>query len=343
MAQQTRLETMTAYWHRWMARFPTVNALAEAPLDDVLALWAGLGYYSRARNLHAAARHIAARHAGRFPRTLEEILELPGVGRYTAGAIGSIAFGLRLPVVDGNVRRILSRVHGVPGEAQAELWRLAEESVPGEAPGDFNQGLMDLGAMLCTPTNPRCLPCPLADLCVARRQGRTAELPGAKLRAAPAVVRVDVVLVRRAGGWLLGRRAPRGLYGGLWELPESAALGVELDGDPLAVHTQKLTHRTLEYRVFTATPRRIPAAAPPYDQLRFYPPRALGELAVSSATAALARKLETGTPWQTPIARASSSPKVSAASSPASSSSATTSTTKTSARPRRGRPRASPR
>jgi A/G-specific adenine glycosylase len=345
MAQQTRLETMTAYWRRWMARFPTVRALAAAPLDDVLAAWAGLGYYSRARNLHAAARLIVAEHGGRFPTSFDALVALPGVGRYTAGAIASIAFGLKVPVVDGNVSRVLSRVHGVAGEDARELWRLAGEAVPDDGPGDYNQGLMDLGATVCTPRNPTCLVCPLADLCVARREGRTAELPGRPARAEPPTLLVELAWITRGGRWLLARRAPRGLYGGLWELPEAAALGLEPGGEPLLEHTQKLTHRTLIYRVRAARLPRLPEVAPPYDRLGFHPPQALAELAVSSATAALARKLEKGPSptWPTPNAPASSSPKVSAASSPASASSATTSTTRTSARPRRARRTASPR
>src|SRR5262249_12103812 len=148
MAQQTRLDTMLPYWQRWMARFPDARALAAAPLDDVLALWSGLGYYARARSVHAAARVIVERHAGRFPEDAAAIAALPGIGPYTAGAIGSIAFGHRLPVVDGNVARILGRVHAIEDvhtpAGRRRIWELAAACVPARAPGDFNQGLMDI-------------------------------------------------------------------------------------------------------------------------------------------------------------------------------------------------------
>jgi A/G-specific adenine glycosylase len=321
-----------------MARFPTVAALAAAPLDEVLALWAGLGYYSRARNLHAAARAVVERHGGIMPREPEALAALPGIGRYTVGAIGSIAFGHRLPVVDGNVKRILSRVFGV--EAGHALWDVAAELVPADAPSEFNQGLMDLGATMCTPKQPRCLVCPLAALCVARRDGRQAELPGTKPQRVVPVVEVDVIFAVRDGRWLLARRAPRGLYGGLWELPEAAALGLHVAGAPIATHTQKLTHRTLVYRVHEVDAGAAPHAAAPYDATQYVAPAALAGLAVSSATTALARVLQArGNRWPTPKKRSSSSPRVSRRSSKDSASSATTSTTPTSSTRRRA-PRA---
>jgi len=341
MAQQTRLETMRPYWERWMARFPTVRELAAAPLDDVLGLWAGLGYYRRARNLHAAARVIVERHGGVFPDDEQAIAALPGVGRYTTGAIASIAFGRRLPVLDGNVRRVLARLSGVTTDAA--LWARAEELVPADAPGDFNQGLMDLGATLCTPRDPRCLLCPVSTDCLARREGRIDELPGARRRPATPVVDVDVAWVVRGGRCLMARRVPDGLYGGLWELPEAAAVRVRLAGEPVATHTQKLSHRTLVYRVRAGTLSGRLRPAAPYDTLRLVEPGTLAGLAVSSATASLLAALMKGTPWPTPNAPPSSSPRASRRSSPASPSSATTSTTTTSARPRRGRPGASPR
>ena len=180
MAQQTRLETMRPYWERWMARFPTVRALARAPLDNVLALWAGLGYYRRARNLHAAARVIVERHGGVFPDDAEAIAALPGIGRYTTGAIASIAFGRRLPVLDGNVRRVLARLSGET--ADAALWARAEELVPADAPGDFNQGLMDLGATVCAPRTPRCGGCPMKGFCRTSPHRRTRNRTGPNAR-----------------------------------------------------------------------------------------------------------------------------------------------------------------
>jgi A/G-specific adenine glycosylase len=332
MAQQTRLDVVERYWTRWMARFPTVAALAAARLDDVLALWAGLGYYSRARNLHRAAQLVVERHGGAIPDDPDAILALPGIGRYTAGAIASIAFGRRLPLLDGNVRRVLSRVTGEAAERR--LWARAAELVPEDAPGDFNQGLMDLGATLCTPRDPRCLVCPLAGPCVARREGRVAELPPARRRPAVRTVEVDLAWIVRGGRVAMGRRAPDGLYGGLWELPEAGAVGAAC-GEALATHTQKLSHRTLIYRVRAAAIAGRLRAAAPYDRIRLVSPDSLGELAVSSATAALLAVLTKGIPWPTPNAPPSSSAKASTRSSPGSRSSVTTSRTRTSATRRR--------
>jgi A/G-specific adenine glycosylase len=200
---------------------------------------------------------------------------------------------------------------------------------------------MDLGATLCTPKQPRCLLCPLAELCVARRDGRQDELPGAKPQKAVPTVEIDVAFCARDGRWLLARRAPRGLYGGLWELPEAAALGLRVSGAPIVTHTQKLTHRTLVYRVHVHDPGdAAPRAAAPYDATQYVAPDALADLAVSSATAALARVLiDRGNPWPTPKKRSSSSPRGSRRSSRDSASSATTSTTPTSSTRRRA-PRA---
>ncbi|MBX7251062.1 MAG: A/G-specific adenine glycosylase, partial [Candidatus Promineofilum sp.] len=182
MLQQTQIAAVVPYYERWLARFPTVAALAAAPLDDVLKQWEGLGYYSRARHLHAAAQRIVADHGGRLPDTLEELLRLPGVGRYTAGAVASIAYGVRAPVLDGNVIRVLSRLFDVAEdvtrpETRARLWALAEALVPAERPGDYNQALMELGQVICVPQRPRCLLCPLRDDCLARQRGTQLERP----------------------------------------------------------------------------------------------------------------------------------------------------------------------
>ncbi|HEY5946784.1 MAG TPA: A/G-specific adenine glycosylase, partial [Kofleriaceae bacterium] len=186
MLQQTRVQTVIPYWERWMARFPTVTALAAAPLDDVLAAWAGLGYYSRARNLHAGAQAVTSAFAGALPRRASELRAVPGIGPYTAGAIASIAYGERAPLVDGNVARVLARVFAMRDDikssaGQKALWQRAGElmaALPDDhAPGDLNQGLMELGATLCSPTSPRCLLCPLAASCEAARTGRQDELP----------------------------------------------------------------------------------------------------------------------------------------------------------------------
>src|SRR6185503_9991928 len=182
MLQQTRVTVVVPYWQRWMARFPSPAALAGAPLDDVLAAWSGLGYYGRARNLHRGAREVVARYGGRLPDSAGELRTLPGIGRYTAGAIASMAFDRQEPLVDGNVARVLARVFAVEEDVksaagQNRLWQLAADLVPSEAPGDFNQALMELGATLCAPAAPRCAGCPLAADCRAHREGRTDELP----------------------------------------------------------------------------------------------------------------------------------------------------------------------
>src|SRR5262249_12966131 len=178
MLQQTQVVPVLPYWHRFLKRFPTVQSLADAALPDVLAQWRGLGYYSRARHLHRAAQLIRARPDG-FPTTAKELVQLPGFGRYTAGAVASIAFGEPVPVVDGNVARVLSRlfeVDGAPGDRrrEKELWSIAEELVAGDRPGDLNQALMELGALICRVDEPTCLLCPVRPHCAALRSGRVA-------------------------------------------------------------------------------------------------------------------------------------------------------------------------
>jgi A/G-specific adenine glycosylase len=224
MLQQTRVPTAIPYYERFLKRFPTVDRLARARLDTVLKLWEGLGYYSRARNLHRAAQEIVSRFHGRVPRTVEELLTLPGIGRYTAGAIASIAFGEKTPVVDGNVERILCRVfrlHGNPKDAatRQRLWRLAADLTPETEAGRFNQALMDLGSEICTPRNPRCADCPLTDLCEANRRNEQDVLPTRTARKPLPSHTVVAGVIYRSGGILIDKRKPDGLLGGLWEFP----------------------------------------------------------------------------------------------------------------------------
>jgi A/G-specific adenine glycosylase len=224
MLQQTRVETVIPYWERFLARFPDVRSLAAAEPDAVLGAWAGLGYYSRARNLHRAARMLASGNGGCLPDTAEGLRELPGIGRYTAGAVASIAFDRPEPVVDGNVARVLVRLHGIHADPKrpsvaARLWQLAEELVRGPSPGDLNQALMELGALVCTPRAPRCPVCPLRRRCAARRAGDAETLPVKARRPTPRAVQAVAGLVRRRGRVLAVRRPARGLLGGLWELP----------------------------------------------------------------------------------------------------------------------------
>ncbi|MCP4641067.1 MAG: A/G-specific adenine glycosylase [bacterium] len=222
MLQQTRIDQGAPYYERFMAAFPTVEALAAASDDAVLKLWEGLGYYSRARNLHKAARLVA--EGGRFPETAEAWTELPGVGRYTAGAIASIVFGERAPVVDGNVIRVLARLFDIEActddtATRKVLWALAETLVPPKNPGDFNQALMELGAMVCTPKSPVCDGCPVRNQCQAREEGVQEQRPVRKAKKRVPHHEIVVAAIRKDGQYLIGKRPPGGLLGGLWEFP----------------------------------------------------------------------------------------------------------------------------
>ena len=224
MLQQTRVDTVIPYWTAWMERFPTVHDLADADLDDVLKRWEGLGYYSRARNLHGAAKMVRERFDGRVPDTVEELRQLPGVGEYTAGAVASIAHGVPTPAVDGNVRRVLSRLYDLEAPTAAQLRSLAAELVPTDRPGDFNQALMELGATVCTPRSPDCDACPLAEWCEARRLGVQEQRPRPKARkSVPEETVRTAVIARDDDALLLVRRPESGLLGGLWEFPGAPA------------------------------------------------------------------------------------------------------------------------
>ena len=225
MLQQTQVVTVIPFFLRFMERFPTVEALSEAPIEEVLKYWAGLGYYARARNLHRAAQAVAERFGGALPQTAAEIESLPGIGRYTSGAILSIAFSVRRPLVDANVIRVLSRIFGLRGDPksainQAALWSLAEQLVPVEFPGDFNQGLMELGALVCSPADPKCEHCPLLADCVAGNSADPSALPEFPPgRAAIAETHSAALIRDDAGRFLIAQRPLHGLWGGLWEFP----------------------------------------------------------------------------------------------------------------------------
>ncbi|MCS6846329.1 MAG: A/G-specific adenine glycosylase [Anaerolineae bacterium] len=222
MLQQTQVATVIPYFERWVRRFPTLDALAAAPLDEVLKLWEGLGYYARARNFHAAAQIVVRDYGGQLPRTVEGLMALPGVGRYTAGAIASLAFGARAPVLDGNVRRVLSRVFGLGRPSEAELWALAESLLPQDRTGAFNEALMELGATICTPRAPQCSACPLRTMCKAYASGDPEAYPAKPAkRATPHYEVLTAVIIDSAGRVLLGRRPRDGLLGGLWEFVSS--------------------------------------------------------------------------------------------------------------------------
>lgn len=225
MLQQTQVETVKPYYERFLRRFPTVERLARARLDTVLKLWEGLGYYSRARNMHKAARQIVTRYASQLPRTKDELLSLPGIGAYTAGAIASIAFGCREPVVDGNVTRVLCRLFRIrtdPSQngTRKQLWQLAEALLPTKRVGDFNQALMELGSEVCLPRKPLCADCPLRKVCQAKQHGEQAHIPVRKPRKSiPSYTVVVGVIYDRRGRILIDKRKPEGLLGGLWEFP----------------------------------------------------------------------------------------------------------------------------
>lgn len=226
MLQQTQVATVIPYFERFLARFPDVRTLAEAPLDDVLALWAGLGYYARARNLHRTALIVVEEYGGVFPHTVEGLMTLPGIGRSTAGAILAQANGIRAPILDGNVKRVLARhdaVEGWPGErdVEAKLWALAEARTPHERIADYTQAIMDLGATLCTRRRPACTVCPVGEDCGASRLGIQHLVPAPRPKRERPRRRRRMLVVRDAAGQvLLERRPERGIWGGLYSLPE---------------------------------------------------------------------------------------------------------------------------
>jgi len=229
MLQQTQVSTVIPYFERFMQRFPDVMALANAPIDEVLHLWTGLGYYARARNLHSAAKRIRDDFSGKFPTEFEAVTSLPGIGRSTAGAILSLSLDERHAILDGNVKRVLSRVFGIDGSpaerrVEQQLWQLAEACTPSQGSAVYTQAIMDLGATLCTRRRPACVVCPLTEGCIARQSGRQHEIPAPKLRKPRALRRADrcwMLLAENSDGAVfLERRPERGIWGGLWCPPE---------------------------------------------------------------------------------------------------------------------------
>ncbi|MBL8526002.1 MAG: A/G-specific adenine glycosylase [Betaproteobacteria bacterium] len=226
MLQQTQVATVIPYFERFLQRFPDVVSLAKAPEDDVMQLWAGLGYYARARNLHRAAKQVVELHGGKFPDDFEAIHALPGVGRSTAAAISAFAFGQRKPILDGNVKRVFARHFGVGGDVKSkavedQLWQVAEQQLPKSDIETYTQGLMDLGATLCKRTQPSCLLCPVGKTCVGFKEGRTEELPGKGLRKEVPHREMRMLVILHKEDVLLEKRPPTGIWGGLWCLPEA--------------------------------------------------------------------------------------------------------------------------
>jgi A/G-specific adenine glycosylase len=311
MLQQTRVQTVIPYWERFLRELPTVQALAEAPISQVLSLWSGLGYYRRARMLHEAARRVVVEHGGRIPGDRDLLEKLEGVGAYTAGAVASIAFGKRTAAVDGNVARVLARIFAVgeavsSGKGQARLWAIAEELVPPDGEGDpgiWNQALMELGATVCTPRQPACDECPLRTICLARAQGIVNELPRTAKKKPPKHVRRAAVVLESKAGVLLARRNGGALFGGLWEppgidgelAPLAARLGVPLEKlEPAGEVVHVLSHRRLVVAVFRgrAPARRSwPLPGDEYDAVEWVKTSSRGVPADARPHAALTRKI----------------------------------------------------
>ncbi|MCW8195726.1 A/G-specific adenine glycosylase [Proteobacteria bacterium 005FR1] len=235
MLQQTQVSTVIPYFQAFTDRFPTVADLADAPIDEVLHLWTGLGYYARARNLHACAKRVVGDHGGDFPQSVEELASLPGIGRSTAGAIASISWNRPAPILDGNVKRVLARfyaIEGWPGQTAVanKLWSLAEANTPSEQNANYTQAIMDLGATVCTRSRPACSACPLERRCRARAQNNPEEYPGKKPKKTLPVKSVQMLMIQNsAGDILLEQRPPQGIWGGLWSFPE-----LDSDADPTA-------------------------------------------------------------------------------------------------------------
>ncbi|MEE2644284.1 MAG: A/G-specific adenine glycosylase [Myxococcota bacterium] len=305
MLQQTRVSSVIGYFERFIARFPTPSALAEADPEELRALWAGLGYYARARNLQRAAQQVVERHRGEVPRRPEDFAALAGVGPYTRGAVLSIAFDLSLPLVDGNVERVFARlfaIRGLPKEGRTKklLWAIAEAWVEGPRPGDFNQALMELGATCCTPKKPSCLLCPLSEQCEARRLGLTNELPTRPQRKAiPEKHRVAALCRDDTGQIWLAQRKDQGLLASLWEPPSVtvdssaspterqdalAPFSLELEGEAIARVQHGFTHQRWTLTLFTARlagEMTAPTPAGDYQRYRRFPIETLDRLALS--------------------------------------------------------------
>ena len=315
MLQQTQVATVVPYFERFVARFPNVSTLARAELDDVLHLWTGLGYYARGRNLHAAAKRIVAEHDGALPAGLDALTNLPGIGRSTAGAILSAGFGVRAPILDGNVKRVLARHHavaGYPGENAVanRLWEHAAAHTPYERVADYTQAIMDLGATLCTRANSRCGECPVASSCVARATDSVDRYPEPRPKKTLPVRHSRMfVVVDDRGDCLLERRPPTGLWGGLWSPPERSAdqslpdflteIGVleraVIDRHPMPSFRHSFTHFHLDIEPIRVDLKGRPAAIADADRWRWYGSgsnESLGLSAVAVRLLSLVKPLE---------------------------------------------------
>jgi len=308
MLQQTTVAAVIPYWQRFLDRFPDAASLAAGREEDVLALWSGLGYYRRARALREGALAVMEHHGGRVPETAAALLGLPGIGRYTAGAIASVAFGRETPVVDGNVKRVFSRLFAIRGGGSAAseraYWSIAEALVRGGTPGDWNQAVMELGATVCTPRAPRCDSCPVARSCRARALGSPESFPARQKPKPVRVVPVAVLWIERRGRVLLLRRGPEGPLRGAWDLPATVIASGETPGRALVralsvrhglrLHAGSLLltakHAILQTRLAIDVVEAAPlATVPRRAALRWVAPDRLDEVAISGATTKIAR------------------------------------------------------
>jgi A/G-specific adenine glycosylase len=317
MLQQTRVATVIPYFQRFVSRFPGVAELAAAPLDEVLHHWSGLGYYARARNLQRAAQRIMSEHAGRIPEEHAALCALPGIGRSTAGAILTQAFGQRHPILDGNVKRVLARLHAVPGwpgEAVVErrLWTLAERHTPDARVADYTQAIMNFGATVCRRARPACAACPAAAGCAAHALGRVGEFPAPRPRRARPLRQTRMLLLRdAAGAVLLERRPPQGIWGGLWcppELGEEPAadwalrvLGATIEtARPLATVRHGFSHFDLEIEPLPARVAAAPAALMEPDRWVWYNARSPAKVGLA---AVVSRLIESPAPGRAAVAQ----------------------------------------
>ena len=314
MLQQTQVATVIPYYERFLNRFPTVQALSRAPVTDVLESWSGLGYYSRAKNLHACAQTIVREHAGRLPDEVDSLMKLSGIGRTTAGAIASIAYDRPAPVLDGNVQRVFSRYFGIREDprrpaVQRRLWELAERLVPDKSPGDFNQALMDLGATVCAPRQPRCGLCPVSRGCRARRNGWQEEIPPPRAAVRRKKIQYLCGILEKNGSVLIARRPLSGLLPGLWEFPggekepgETPAAGIRRliagrlglraqAAEPRAALTQILSHRELEIQLFIVRCRAGRLKLSWYTRARWVPKKELARVSFTAGMSKLAGQL----------------------------------------------------
>ena len=309
MLQQTRIAAVMPYYQRFLERFPTVQSIARAPEPEVLKLWSGLGYYSRARNLHRAAKIIVAQHRSKFPRTLDAALELPGIGAYTAAAVLSIAYDVPLAVLDGNVARVLARIKAIRGELRApKTWRSltagAQNFLATQAPGDWNQSLMELGEVICTPQSPRCAECPVARHCRAYAQDLTNEIPAPRRKRAPVHMKIAAAILRDPRGRTLLIQDPGAhdtvLFSRMWQFPAvevtrhakteleahlRATLAIKkisLEELPAARHG--VTFRNITLLPFLANVPKLPKL----PRTRILPMKNLAKLPISSATRKIA-------------------------------------------------------